>query len=243
MTHVKVIPNNNHNGFIPTSMSTFSSSSTGDDALPPNTKPDKKEQEPSDVTPLLFHNTIAQTRLKRIVPPIPKISIVLFPAPPPPPFPTTHTMVSPRTPKPLPTGRKRRFSETDLDTQTDAGIKYVKRISHNPDCSESDLMEDEKGVEEEKEGEEEKEEKQGDEKKEEEKEKEEEEEKKEDGMFDAVLGEMTEMFEVEVDTRSPPKPPPKVRKTVSWATKLAVVVNDSGDGDVRDGTDCESEEE
>lgn len=210
--------------------------------------PIKRKQEPSDVTPLLLpffsqHHRPNSTEKNSTSNPKNLHRAISRPPPLPPPFPTTHTMVSPRTPKPLPTGRKRRFSETDLDTQSDAGIKYIKRISHNPDCSESDLMEDEKGVEEEKEGEEEKEEKQGDEKKEEEKEKEEEEEKKEDGMFDAVLGEMTEMFEVEVDTRSPPKPPPKLRKTVSWATKLAVVMNDSGDGDVRDGTDCESEEE
>lgn len=138
-------------------------------------------------------------------------------------------------PKPLPVDRKRRFSETDLDTQSGTGVKYIKRISIDPDCTESDMKEDEKEIGEKK-GE-----KQGEEDQEEEKEVEE--EKQEDGLFDALLGEMTEMFEFEFDTQPSPKPAPKVRKTVSWAKKLAVVMGDSGDGDVRDGTDCESEEE
>lgn len=161
-------------------------------------------------------------------------------------------------PKPLPVDRKRRFSETDLDTQSGTGVKYIKRISNGPECTESDMMQDEKEVEEKKEEkkeekleEEEKveveEEKQQDdlfdEKLEVEEKMEVEEEKQGDDLLDALLGEMTEMFEFEFDTQPSPKPPPKVKKTVSWAKKLAVVMGDSGGDDVGDGTDCESEEE
>lgn len=135
-------------------------------------------------------------------------------------------------PKPLPVDRKRRFSETDLDTQSGTGVKYIKRISNGPECTESDMMQDEKEVEEKKE-----------EKLEEEEKMEVEEEKQGDDLFDALLGEMTEMFEFEFDAQPSPKPPSKVKKTVSWAKKLVVVMGDSGGDDVGDGTDCESEEE
>lgn len=139
-------------------------------------------------------------------------------------------------PKPLPVDRKRRFSETDLDTQSGTGVKYIKRISNGPECTESDMMQDEKEVEEKKEEKKE-------EKLEEEEKMEVEEEKQGDDLFDALLGEMTEMFEFKFDAQPSPKPPSKVKKTVSWAKKLAVVMGDSGGDDVGDGTDCESEEE
>jgi ferredoxin len=152
-------------------------------------------------------------------------------------------MVSPRTinprrvftaPKPLPAGPKRRFSEADLesdllDIYVDEDVRSVcGEISECETCESA--------------GEEEEEEKEKEGEGEEEKEEDVEEKQRDDGLFDTVLKEMTDLLELEFDAQSPLKAAPKVRKTVCWAAKLAVVIEDPVD-DVRGQTDCESEEE
>ena len=158
-------------------------------------------------------------------------------------------MVSPRTinlrrvfaaPKPPSAGSKRRFSETDLEAQSGACMRCAKRICHDPDCTESDLLDIHVDDEVRSEGEEISECETCESESEEEEDMEEKQES--EALFDTVLKEMTDMFEFEFDTQSPPKADPKVKKTVCWAAKLVVVIGDPVD-DVRDETDCESEEE
>ncbi|KAK1834402.1 hypothetical protein QBC39DRAFT_379938 [Podospora conica] len=66
-----------------------------------------------------------------------------------------------------------------------------------------------------------------------------EEKQDDDALFEETLKEMTEAFESELETQPPPKPP-KVKKTVRWAEKLVVILNE-GDENVEMEDDSEEE--